>query len=134
MSDDCMHKMLDWVVANNLCSFPHFTDKVFMVKKIPQNSWKLKPTRFLVIIPYSMGFCHKDFNVASHEIRNIKICYIFYLVTFYHMRFCNCLMLCLYFSISLRSKCMGFLPNPKGTLSIMHKSIQNSIVSAIGIY
>ena len=27
------------------------------------------------------GFCHEDFNVASHGIRNIKIRYIFYLVT-----------------------------------------------------
>ena len=26
-------------------------------------------------------FCHEDFNVASHGIRNIKIRYIFYLVT-----------------------------------------------------
>ena len=27
------------------------------------------------------GFCHEDFNVVSHRIRNIKIRYIFYLVT-----------------------------------------------------
>ena len=27
------------------------------------------------------GFCHEDFNVASHGICNIKIHYIFYLVT-----------------------------------------------------
>ena len=27
------------------------------------------------------GFCHEDFNVASHGICNIKIRYIFYLVT-----------------------------------------------------
>ena len=31
-------------------------------------------------IPYS-GFCHEDFNVASQGIRDIKIRYIFYLVT-----------------------------------------------------
>ena len=49
------------------------------------------------------GFCCDDFNVTSHGIRNIKIRYIFYLVTLiYHMRFCDCLMLCrLYFSTSL---------------------------------
>ena len=29
------------------------------------------------------GFCREDFNVASDGIRNIKIRYIFYLVTFY---------------------------------------------------
>ena len=49
------------------------------------------------------GFCHEDFNVASHGICNIKIRYIFYLVTFYHVRFCNCLVLCLYFSVSQKA-------------------------------
>ena len=49
------------------------------------------------------GFCREDFNVASHGIRNIKIRYIFYLVTFFITRdFCDCLVLCqLYFSTSL---------------------------------
>ena len=40
------------------------------------------------------GFCRDDFNVASHGIRNIKIRYIFNLVTFYHVKFCDCLVLC----------------------------------------
>ena len=66
------------------------------------------------------GFCHEDFNVASHGIRNIKIRYIFYLVTFYHVtfyhvRFCNCLVLSIlqYFA----KKQVGSLPNPEGALS-----------------
>ena len=58
------------------------------------------------------GFCHEDFNVTSHGIHNIKINYIIYLVAFYHVRFCNCLMLCLYFSILLRSK-WGHFQTPK---------------------
>ena len=78
------------------------------------------------------GFCHEDFNVASHGIRNIKIHYIFYLVTFYHVRFCNCIVLCLYFSISLKSK-WGLFQTLKEQY-LMHKSIRNSVVSAIGIY
>ena len=77
------------------------------------------------------GFCHEDFNVASHGIRNIKIHYMFHLVTFYHVRFCNCLVLCLYFSISLRSK-WGLFQTLKQHY-LMHESIRNSVVSAIGI-
>ena len=77
------------------------------------------------------GFCHEDFNVASHRIRNNKIRYIFYLVTFYHVRFCNCLVLCLYFSISLRSKWDLFQTLKQHYL--MHESIRNSVVSASGI-
>ena len=67
------------------------------------------------------GFCYEDFNVASHGIRNIKIRYICYLVTFYHVRFCNCLVLCLYFSISLKSK-WGLLQTLKEHY-LMHESI-----------
>ena len=77
------------------------------------------------------SFCHEDFNVASHGIRNIKIRYIFYLVSFYHVRFCNCLVLCLYFSISLRSK-WGLFQTLKQHY-LMHESIRKSVVSAIGI-
>ena len=76
-------------------------------------------------------FCHEDFNVPSHGIRNIKIRYIFYLMTFYHVRFCSCLMLCLYLSISLRSK-WGLFQTLKEHY-LMHESIRNLIVSAIGI-
>ena len=47
-----------------------------------------------------------------------------YLVTFYHVRFCNCLVLCLYFSISLRSKWDLFQTLKEHYL--MHKSIRNS--------
>ena len=77
------------------------------------------------------GFCHEDFNVVPHRIHNIKIRYIFYLVIFYHVRFCNCLVLCLYFSISLRSK-WGLFQTLKEHY-LMHKSIQNSTFSAISI-
>ena len=78
------------------------------------------------------GFCHEDFNVASHGIRNIKIRYIFYLVTIYHVRFCNCLVLCLYFSISLRSK-WGLFQTLKQHY-LMHESVRNTVVLAIGIH
>ena len=82
----------------------------------------------LLYIEYHIaGFCLKDFNVASHRIRNIKIHYIFY-----HVRFCNCLVLCLYFSISLRSK-WGLFQTLKEHY-LMHESIQNSNVLAIVIY
>ena len=73
-----------------------------------------------------MGFCHEDFNVVSHGICNIKIRHIFYLVTFYHVRLCNCLVLCLYCSISLRSK-LGLFQTQKKHY-VMHESIRNSIV------
>ena len=87
---------------------------------------------YLVSYYRIVGFCHEDFNVASHGIRNIKIHYISYLVTFYHVRFCNWLVLCLYFSISLKSK-WGLFQTLKEHY-LMHESIRNSIVSAIGIY
>ena len=45
----------------------------------------LRPSIYLIIYRIA-GFCREDFNVASHGIRNIKIRYIFYLVTFYHKR------------------------------------------------
>ena len=77
------------------------------------------------------GFCNEYFNVASHGIRNIKIHYIFLSRNFYdHVRFCNCLVLCLYFSISLKSKWGLFQALKEHYL--LHESIQNSIVSAIG--
>ena len=44
------------------------------------DSIKFTQRFFKAKLPYS-GFCHEDFNVASHGTRNIKICYIFYLVT-----------------------------------------------------
>ena len=47
--------------------------------------------------------------------RNIKICYILYLVTFYHMRFCNCLVLSILQCFA--KKQVGSLPNPERTLS-----------------
>ena len=90
---------------------------------------------FTKVPPHKYGiafFCNEDFIVESYAIRNIKICYIFYLLTFYHVRFCNCLVLCLYLSISLRSK-WGLFQILKQHY-LMHESIRNSIVSAIGIY
>ena len=36
---------------------------------------------------------------------------------FYHVRFCNCLVLCLYVLQYFAKNQVGSLPNPKGTLS-----------------
>ena len=66
------------------------------------------------------------------ESATLKSVTFFYLVTFYHVRFCNCLVLCLYFSISLKSKWSLFQTLKEHYL--MHESIQNFIVSAIGSY
>ena len=65
------------------------------------------------------------------ESATLKSVTFFYLVTFYHVRFYNCLVLRLYFSISLKSK-WGLFQTLKEHY-LMHESIQNSIVSAIGI-
>ena len=72
----------------------------------------------------TVGFCHQEFNDASHRILNIKTHYIFHLMTFHHVRFCNCLVLYLYFSISLRSK-WGLFQTLKEHY-LMHESTQNS--------
>ena len=41
--------------------------------------------RILTKLQYRIaGFCRENFNVASHGIRNIKIRYIFHLVTLSH--------------------------------------------------
>ena len=59
------------------------------------------------------------------ESATLKSIIFFYLVTFYHVRFCNCLVLCLYFNISLRSKWDLFQTLKEHYL--MHKSIQNPL-------
>ena len=51
------------------------------------------------------------------ESATLKSITFFYLVTFYHVRFCNCLVLCLYFSISLKSMWSLFKTLHEGTSS-----------------
>ena len=79
------------------------------------------------------SFCHKDFNVVSHGIRNLKIRYIFISWLFITWDFvtASCY-ISLYFSISLRSK-WGLFQTLKEHY-LMHESIRNFIVLAIGIY
>ena len=71
-------KYLVWMVLRpTMIPFLKFLEfvKVEQADKICHNSHS---NGFFCFVYYRIvGFCHEDFNVASHGIRNIKIRYIF---------------------------------------------------------
>ena len=98
LHNDCIMTMTQYItLLYVLTVFLLYTSAPFDNNNSTTGKWPPSDALYKGILPnYRIaGFCREDFNVASHGIRNIKIRYIFYLVTFYHMRFCNSLVLCL---------------------------------------